>query len=252
MESDEESQLAAAEVGTSWKTKTNTTATRKAKEPPSYETKEKKRPRNQGIWEAAFQKAEKDNFLGIIIIRGEPYVQLRQLQVEEINKTLMSELHTAIKTALVPRFDNSGRQNGRLCLSCADQTTFDWLRSTVEDLTANVNEDGRKSCQRQLVLITPSEIPKLIWAEVYVSGTPPSVSEFTTFLERQNVGLFTDRWVLCHRQTTPKGMLMVWHIDPDSVRALEAIDFQPYFGLGRVTFRVARAQHQSKADVYIT
>jgi len=31
MDSDEESQLAAAEVGTSWKTKTNTTAKRKAK-----------------------------------------------------------------------------------------------------------------------------------------------------------------------------------------------------------------------------
>ena len=52
------------------------------------------------------------------------------------------------------------------------------------------------------------------------------------------MGLFTDRWVLRHRQTTQKGMLMVLHIDSDSVRALEAIDFQTYFGLGRVTFQV--------------
>jgi len=33
-----------------------------------------------------------------------------------------------------------------------------------------------------------------------------------------------------------------------SVRAIEAIDFQPYFGLGCVTFRVARALHQPNAD----
>ena len=124
--------------------------------------------------------------------------------------------------------------------------TLDWLRSTVNYLTVNVSEDGGASRQRPLALVTPSEIPKLIRAEVYVSGTPPS--EFTTFLKRQNIGLFTDRWVLRHRQTTPKGAFMVWHVDPESIRALEAIDFQPYFGLGRVTFRVARAQHQPKAD----
>jgi len=41
---------------------------------------------------------------------------------------------------------------------------------------------------------------------------------------------------------------MVWHVDPESVETLQAIDFQPYFGLGRVTFRVARAQHQPMAD----
>jgi len=86
-----------------------------------------------------------------------------------------------------------------------------------------------------------------------ISGTPPDVPRFTTFL-RQNVGLFTDRWVLRHRQTfprgatTPKGVLMVWHVDQDSVQALAALDFQPYFGLGRVTFRVAQTQHQPKAD----
>jgi len=41
---------------------------------------------------------------------------------------------------------------------------------------------------------------------------------------------------------------VVWHVDPESVRAIEAIDFQPYFGLGCVTFRVARALHQPNAD----
>ena len=89
--------------------------------------------------------------------------------MEEIGQTLMSKLHTALSTGLVPRFENSGRRNGRFCLSCADQMTLDGLRSTVDDLTVNVSEDGRASRQRPLALATPSEIPKLIRAEVYVS-----------------------------------------------------------------------------------
>jgi len=132
MESDEEPHLASAKVGTSWKTKT--TAKWKATQTLPSEAKKEKRPRNQGIWEAAFQKAKKDNLLGIIIIRGEPYAQVRQSQVEKIKKTLMSELHTALKTGLISRFENSGRRNGRFCLSCADQTTFDWLRSITPDI----------------------------------------------------------------------------------------------------------------------
>lgn len=246
MDSDEEPPSASAKVGTSGVAETP--AKRKATETPPSEAKKEKRPRSQGIWEAAFQKVEKDNLLGIVIIRGDPYAQLRQTQVEEIRQALMSKLHSALNTGLTPRFENSGRRNGRFCLSCTDLMTFDWLRSTVDNMTVKVSEDGAASCQRQLALVTPSEIPKLIRAEVYVSGTPPSVPEFTTLLKRQNAGLFTDRWVLRHRQTTPKGAFMVWHVDPESVRAMEAIDFQPYFGLGRVTFRVARAQHQPKAD----
>jgi len=44
--------------------------------------------------------------------------------------------------------------------------TFDWLRSTVDKWTANADENGGTSRQRQLTLVTPSEIVKLIWAEV--------------------------------------------------------------------------------------
>jgi len=88
----------------------------------------------------------------------------------------MLELHTALNSDLAPRSENSGRRNGRFCLSCTDQVTSDWLRSTVDGLTVNDSENGGTNCQRQLTLVTPSEIPKLILAEVYDSGTPPSVS----------------------------------------------------------------------------
>ena len=36
-----------------------------------------------------------------------------------------------------------------------------------------------------------------------------------------------------------KGQLMVWGIDQESATALEAVNYQPHFGLGLVTFRVS-------------
>ena len=94
--------------------------------------------------------------------------------MEEIRQKLMSKLHSALNSGLPPRFENSGRRNGRFCLSCADQVSFDWLRTTVDGLTVTAKGNNGISSQRQLSLVTPSEIPKLrsIFLEL-----PPSVSD---------------------------------------------------------------------------
>jgi len=54
--------------------------------------------------------------------------------------------------------------------------------------------------------------------------------------------MHTDRWVLRHQQQTDKGQLMVWGIDQESAAALAAVDYRPYYGLGRVTFCVSHGQ----------
>jgi len=61
-----------------------------------------------------------------------------------------------------------------------------------------------------------------------------------TYLHLLTYLLHTDRWVLRHQQATNRGQLMIWGIDEESRVALEAVNFQPHFGLGCVTFRVAR------------
>ena len=84
-----------------------------------------------------FRKLKKDNLLGIVIIQGDCYTQLNQQQVEEIRQKLMSKLHSAFNSGLTDRFENSGRRNGRFCLSCANQVSFDLLQTTVDGLTFN-------------------------------------------------------------------------------------------------------------------
>ena len=102
---------------------------------------------SQGIWEASLQKAEKDNLLGIVIICAATSIAGGKDQT-----AVDVKLHTALSSVLAPRFDNSGRRNGRFCLSCADRMSLDWLRSAVDTLTINVSENGGTSRQRQLTL----------------------------------------------------------------------------------------------------
>jgi len=96
-------------------------------------------------------------------------------------------------------------------------------------------------------LVTPAEVPRLLRAEVYISGPPPGIPKFTKLVKAQNKGLHTDRWVLSHQQSTERGQLMVWGIDQESATALEAVNYQPHFRLGRVTFRVSNGPAREAA-----
>jgi len=107
-----------------------------------------------------------------------------------------------------------------------------------------VQGEGREI---SLQLVPASEIPKLLRTEVYISGPPPGAPKFLKLVQAQNKWLHTDRWILRHQQATNRGQLMIWGIDEESRAALEAVNFQPHFGLGRVTFRVARPQAGSEA-----
>jgi len=90
-----------------------------------------------------------------------------------------------------------------------------------------------------LQLVTPAEVPRLLHTEVYISGPPPGISLLNWSKPRIRVyTVHTDRWVLRHQQSTDRGQLMVWGIDQESAAALQAVNYQPHFGLGHVTFHV--------------
>jgi len=93
-----------------------------------------------------------------------------------------------------------------------------------------------------LQLFPPAEVPKLLRAEVYISGPPRGVPRFIRLFKVQNKLMYTDRWVLRHQQQTDKGQLIVWGINQESAAALAAVDYRPHYGLSRVTFRVSHGQ----------
>ena len=77
-------------------------------------------------------------------------------------------------------FNETGVRHGRLHLSCKDVSTFQWLQSSVADITLSLTDDSEETLRLQLV--TPAEVPKLLRAEVYISGPPPGVPKFTKLL----------------------------------------------------------------------
>ena len=97
----------------------------------------------------------------------------------------------------------------------------------------------------RLCLVRPDAVPKLIRAAVYAPGAP-SAPDFLELIQGQNRFLFTERWVLRHRQIVGNSTLFVYGIDSDSACILAGINYSAHYALGRVTFQVARAQARSE------
>jgi len=209
--------------------------------PPPKERKKRKRGPPLG---GTFKQAEEASLLGVVLVQGQPYTILTRAQIEYVRSKLLTALvETANAGGTVPTFQESGIRHNRFHLSCTTRESYGWLRTTVDSLVVPV-EGGT---DLPLELVPASDVPQLLRAEVFISGSPPGVPKFLTLVKAQNYGLHTDRWVLRHQQTTPKGQLMIWGIDQESCTALAAVNYQPFFGLGRVTFRVSQRQAGANA-----
>ena len=229
---------APAERDTSKTVGTSTGKKRKTEAGPTPPQKMKKKKKGGPPLGGSFRQAEQDNLLGVVLVEGHPYTVLTKTQLNYLREKLMEHLDASIasRSVHIPRFKESGVRQGRFHLSCADARTYEWLTVTIGNTTVPSGETD----DYHLRLVTPAEVPKLLRAEVYLTGTPPSIPTFCMRLRAQNSGLHTDRWRLRHQQSTDHGLLMVWSIDKESADALAAVDDRPYYGLGCVSFRVAR------------
>ena len=150
---------------------------------------------------------------------------------------------------VIPRFQESGVRHGRFHLSCTDMDSYLWLKTSVAGISIHVGEEGAEVYHLQLVSL--DEVPKMLRAEVFISGPPVGVPKITSLLKWQNPDLFPDRWLLRHQQTTENSTLVVRSIDQETASALAAVDDRPHFGLGRVTFKVSRGSGQGGSGVQL-
>jgi len=210
---------------------------------PTPPYKERKKRKTGSPLGGTFKQAEEDSLLGVVLVQGQPYTILTRTQIDSVRGILLTKLVEAANAGGdVPTFQESGIRHNRFHLSCTNRESYEWLRATVDSMVVRV-EGGN---DLPLKLVPASEVPQLLRAEVYISGPPPGVPKFLTLVKAQNQGLHTDRWVLRHQQSTPKGQLLIWGIDQESCAALDAVTYQPFFGLGRVTFRVSQRQTGAK------
>jgi len=205
--------------------------------PPTAGGKKKKKSKQGSKLGASFKEAAKDNLLGVVLVDDNPYQVLTRAQIASLREKLGKRVDAAIDSddEFIPRFTESGMRNSRFCLSCNDRLSFCWLQTQLE--TLNITEESDTPIQ--LRLASPSEVPKLSRAEVFIPGPPPGVPRFLKNIQAQNPAFHTERWVLKHQQSSSKHQLLVFGIDPDSIAALASNNYQAFFRLSRVTFRVA-------------
>ena len=142
----------------------------------------------------------------------------------------------------VPTFEGTRSRHGRLDVACSTLASYEWLHNVVNQIT--IFGDTRREQHFSTFPLEANQ--SLLELRFFLSGPPVSRDRFLRIFSGQNRNLRTDRWVLKHQAKTPKGQLLVWGIDSDSVAALEAVDMHPHFGLGRVTFRVSRDQPKTE------
>jgi len=194
-----------------------------------------------------FRQAEEDNLLGVVLVQGHPHTVLTRVQLNHIREQLLKGIEAEIDSDSpnIPLFNETGIRHGRLHLSCTDEFTFEWLQSTVDGITVPAADDTERTLRIQLV--TPAEVPKLLRAEVHLTGPPPGVPKFLKLIKGQNPRLHPERWILRHQQSSDQHMLMIWSIDQESADALQEVGDRPHFGLGRASFRVTRRPGPSEA-----
>ena len=97
---------------------------------------------------------------------------LKKAQLDHLREELMKQLDAAIDCQCnrIPQFQESGVRHGRFHISCSDEYSDQWLQTTVDSIKVPSEQDGKDDYQ--LKLVTSSEVPKLLRAEVFVSGPP--------------------------------------------------------------------------------
>ena len=177
--------------------------------------------------------------MAVIYFRDHPYRALTHGDQEQVKTELIARLCDADS---VPTFEGTRSRHGRLDVACSTLEPYEWLHNVVNQITIL----GYTPEATAFWCIPFGSEAKLVRAEVYLSGPPIPRDRFLPILSGQNRNLHTAQWVLKHQANTPKGQLLVWGTDSDSVAALEAVDMHPLFALGRVTFRVSRDQTKTE------
>ena len=156
---------------------------------PPQVTKKKKKTKRGSSFAAAYAQAEKNDLLGVVLARDNPYQVLSRVELARLRKALGFQVDVVIDSGatFIPRFTESGIRNSRFCLSCSNRESFDWLKNLLDSLEVGEGEEKRL----RLRLATPDEVPKLSRAEVFITGEPPGEHRFLKNLQAQNPALHT-------------------------------------------------------------
>lgn len=205
-------------------------------ETPQSAEEAKKKRRVQGT--LAYASAA-DPLTRVVVAEGYPEAVLSAEQVVQLRGAVFKEIQ-GIREGTLPRFDSTSPRAGAAVVRCADAESLRWLESRIGDIVpwegARLRVVGLESLQKQ------------VRAAVWVPGPPEPAAAVLGLLERQNPGITTSGWRV-HAENvgaTCEGRNLILGIPESSVLKLKALDFRPYLGMDRVTFRVTGTSQDGK------
>jgi len=129
-----------------------------------------------------------------------------------------------------PQFNRSGLDQGVFKVTCADQTSLNWLMESALRI-APVEGHGFQA-------IELAKLNRLNKVRVWIPGEHSEPLSVLTRLAKQNQGLDTSGWRLLHRQEKPEGQLLVFAVCDASLRVLRSLGGRAHLELSRVTFEL--------------
>lgn len=179
--------------------------------------------------------AQKTNPMTMVVTdEGHPEKALTAQQFELFQEAVMAEIDKTPPEQW-PKFEESFARGGVFIIVAAEQATKEWLSTRIDTLKpwegAAFKLGGVELLQR------------MVKATVWLSGTPPEPKVILDRLGKHNPSLKTSSWRIVQHDKKGEGKypnLLVVQIPEPEAKALLALDDRPYFGMGRLKFKVAR------------
>lgn len=169
---------------------------------------------------------------------AEEVVLLRREVISAVDRLYKSGVRKQI------RFESCAPRPGWLLVTCADAGSTDWLLSAASSFRP---WDGA-----QIKAVVGKDIPRPLVCVAYIpddeKDTPLSRDTVLGRLEMMNDGLPTAEWTVLNSTRSGPGQTWTFAIDEVSVKALEDLGWRPYFGFGRVQFRLKDKQGEGKSS----
>jgi len=168
-----------------------------------------------------------------IIHSEHPNVGLSNEQLEQLQLSVLDAVHEITAGGPQVRFQGCSHRPGWLQINCADATSSQWLEQATKTLQP---WEGAT-----LKFVQGKDLPKPHICVAYLpddaAGTRLQPEKVLSRLKIMNHGLNTQEWVILHRVESGPGQTWTFSVDEMSMSTLQKLEFRPFFGFGRVTFR---------------
>ena len=201
--------------------------------PPSVKHVAKKpRAQERGTYAEAA-----DPLTRVIVAEGYPDEVLGAERLALLRGAVSREID-GILEGPVPRFCGTHLRAGAAVVTCADEGSLSWLTKRISDISP---WEGAK-----LKVVGLEALQKQHRAVVWIPGPTEASATVLRRLERQNPGLTTAGWRVYAENVgaTEEGRNLVLGMPESSVLKLRTMDFKPFLGMDRVTFKVSRAREE--------